>query len=248
MDKKDYGTEAVQKQLLAMMKEVHAFFCSHDISYSLCGGSLLGAVRHNGFIPWDDDMDIMVNRENYNKLLRVMNELDGYSIDRELWVYRIRKITDQSSEDPPTIDIFVMDHCPENSFLRGIKVFLIKILQGMMKQKPNLNAYSPFYKICIAVTYCMGRLIREKTKFKAYERVSQIGNGKESRYVTAYDDLFKLLNIRYLSETMNDLRLHRFEDTEFYITGLFDSYLTKQYGDYMTPPPESERRPQHARD
>ena len=64
-----YGTLEIQKELLLLLQEVHNFCVSNDITYSIAYGSLLGAVRHKGFIPWDDDLDIMVDRENYKKIL-----------------------------------------------------------------------------------------------------------------------------------------------------------------------------------
>ena len=60
-----YGTEEAQNELLDLMKTFHRFCEESDIRYSLYGGSCLGAVRHKGFIPWDDDLDICVDRQNY---------------------------------------------------------------------------------------------------------------------------------------------------------------------------------------
>ena len=66
---KKYGTYDRQIELLEMIKDIDRLFDMHDIKYSLCSGSLLGAIRENGFIPWDDDIDIMVDRDNFNKLI-----------------------------------------------------------------------------------------------------------------------------------------------------------------------------------
>ena len=63
-----YGTLAIQKELLVLLKEFHSFCKRNNIQYSLAYGSLLGAVRHKGLIPWHDDLDIMVDRDNYSVL------------------------------------------------------------------------------------------------------------------------------------------------------------------------------------
>ena len=68
---KRMNIEDVQKALLDLMKEVHAFLDENEIKYYLLGGSALGAIRHNGFIPWDDDIDIGLLREDYEKFLSI---------------------------------------------------------------------------------------------------------------------------------------------------------------------------------
>ena len=81
-----YGTLERQTELLKMLKEVDIFFKTNGIVYSLCGGTLLGAVRHNGFIPWDDDVDLMVDRKNFEKFHTVIENFKGYHLEHELWV------------------------------------------------------------------------------------------------------------------------------------------------------------------
>ena len=89
---RQYGTYEKQEALLSMIKDIDLLFTQNDISYSLCGGTLLGAVRENGFIPWDDDIDIMVNRRDYNKIVALFNSLGdstNYCLRRYLWIDRI---------------------------------------------------------------------------------------------------------------------------------------------------------------
>ena len=116
-DSNRYGTLQRQKELFVMMKEIDAFCQKHSISYSLAGGSLLGAIRHNGFIPWDDDIDLMVDRKNLSKFLDAFYEFSDetpYFLNRYLWVYRIQEVNDTSAGLlRPTIDVFVFDHCPD---------------------------------------------------------------------------------------------------------------------------------------
>lgn len=237
-----YGTKLVQTELLAMMKDVHAFFEREGITYSLSGGSALGAVRHQGFIPWDDDMDVMMDRENYEKTQRVFHRLDGYELVKELWVYRIRRKNANIKDGyAPTIDIFVADNCPDKSAQRKWKILRLKILQGMMKEEINYKEYSFVYKICVALTHFFGKFFTKNWKWKKYDKISQVGNKKPTKYVTLYNDLFKLLGVRYDCRLMQKVQKTPFEDAEFYVTEYYDDFLTKQYGEYMTPPKEEDR-------
>ena len=65
----EYGTLEIQKELLNLLRVFHKFCQDNNIQYSLAWGSLLGAIRHKGFIPWDDDLDVMMDRKNYNKFV-----------------------------------------------------------------------------------------------------------------------------------------------------------------------------------
>lgn len=230
----------VHNELLSMMKDVHKFCVAEGIEYSLAGGSLLGAVRHKGFIPWDDDMDIVMSRENYEKFRAAFPKFDGYRIEREIWVPRIRRGDGRFS-----IDVFIFDNVPKNSFKRKYKVFRLKLLQGMMKKKPDLKKYGFGGKILILGSRFLGLFFTDDFKYRRYCKISASGNNAPSDYVCAYNDLYKLLTVNYPKSATEHVVLMPFEDTEFYCMTGYDDYLTLQYGDYMTPPPESERVPMH---
>lgn len=244
-----YGTFDKQVELLAMIKDIDSLFRTNRIEYSLCGGTLLGAVREKGFIPWDDDIDIMVDRKNFNKIIRLFGRqrhIGKYNLKRHLWIERIRREDDtREALLATTIDIFVMDNCPDSIIERKLKVFLIKILQGMMKKEQKYDDKSLILKTCLWVTYILGKPFSDSRKYRWYEKVSQIGNNKKSKYLTGYNDLFKLLSLKYSSKLFDQVCYTRFEDTELPITAEFDSYLKTQYGDYMTPPKEEDRKPIH---
>lgn len=75
----DEGLKKYQSELLKMISDIFQFFDKHGIHYSLSGGSILGAVRHKGFIPWDDDVDINIPRESYDKLVSLCNTCKDFS-------------------------------------------------------------------------------------------------------------------------------------------------------------------------
>lgn len=240
-----YGTLEIQKELLQMMKDVHVYLVDSNIRYSLAGGSLLGAIRHSGFIPWDDDVDIMMDRENFDKFIKMKFDLCGYCLERVLWIYRIRKDGHQESDNLPTIDVFVNDRTPDNAILRKLKVLLVRFVQGMMHKNIQYSNYSLLYKTCLAVTHLMGCVFSDNFKHRIYDWVSQLWVDKNSKFVSSYNDLFRLVSVCYNGNLMQNIVMKRFEDVNFCITSEYDNYLSSQYGDYMTPPPESDRIPLH---
>ncbi len=248
MDKENrYGILERQKTLLDMMKKVALFLKEHNIRYSLCAGTLIGAVRHNGFIPWDDDIDIMVDREQYEKLIEAFqNNESEFALRRILWVYRIQnKDVKTRSLKEPTIDVFVMDACPKNKVARKLKVFLIRTLQGMMKEDTDYSQYSPIWRLCLRITHLLGLLLPYNTKFNLYDRIAKMGPKKNTEYITAYTDTFRAQRLRHKASIMESIEEHPFEDTTLPIISDYDSYLTTLYGDYMTPPPEDKRQAIH---
>lgn len=241
-----YGTTEMQDMLLPMLKDFTEFCRQQHIRYSLCGGTLLGAIRHKGFIPWDDDLDVMVSRQQFKHLLKKIHLFKGYTIHRRLWVYRIQREDASGDEGSfPTIDLLVIDNCPDDELLRKFKVLTIRMLQGMMHTKLELEGHSAFEKFLLVSTYLMGRPFPDSFLYRIYNAVSQIGNRSKTKYVTSYNDLFKLITVRYDGRLMRDLTWTDFEDARMPVTQHYDNYLTEQYGDYMTPPAKDDRVPIH---
>ena len=230
-----------QAELLHMMKDIHKICEENDIRYSLTGGSLLGAVRESGFIPWDDDIDIMVDRQNYVLLCKAIKKNPNYQMGRGPWLQHIKPIN-YTSEIEPYIDVFILDHMPDSMARARLKILLIRLLQGMLKEEVVYAGFSSAYKVCIFATHVFGRLFTRSFKLRLYDQISQIGNSEASKYVSITNDSFGLLTMKHKSDLMGSFENHKFEDTEFLITKKYHEYLTTRYGnDYMTPPPVSER-------
>lgn len=70
----------IQGVLLRIMKYIHSFCVENDIKYSLCGGTLIGAIRHKGFIPWDDDIDITIPRPDYDRFVKIFKDSDEFKL------------------------------------------------------------------------------------------------------------------------------------------------------------------------
>lgn len=244
-----YGALEAQQRLLGLLKDFHAFCQKNEVVYSLAAGSLLGAIRHNGFIPWDDDLDVFLDRDNYKKLMRCLSHHDLFIVERDdadsLWVDRVRRKKDMDIGGyVPTVDLLVFDNVPDNVVLGKIKLFSLMCLQGMMKQKPGFNKGTLWLRICTLVTYCLGRLFPLRWKKAWYRSVSLIGDRRESKNIY-FNGPFADIRKKFPSHIMDKIELHQFEDTMVCIVSEWDICLKILFGDYMTPPKESDRKPLH---
>ena len=238
---KEIDLKVTQAELLSMMKNIHQILADNHINYSLTGGSLLGAIRESGFIPWDDDIDIMVDRKNYQLLRTAIESSQKYQMDRGPWLQHISP-NSYESEIVPYIDVFILDNLPDSKAKSELKILLLRLLQGMLKEQVEYDGFSPVYKVCIFISHIFGKMFPRSFKLRLYDRTSQIGNKSESEFVSITNDSFGLLKKKHRSNLMEEITSHTFEDTRFMITSRYSEYLTTRYGaDYMTPPAESER-------
>lgn len=231
-----------QLRMLDMLKYIDAVCRKNNIKYWLCSGTLIGAVRHGGFIPWDDDVDIEMLKEDYKKLVKVMkNEpqddyvLQTHETDSNYY-YPFAKLRDLHScikENHESdryykykgcfIDIFIME--PSSSlFLHKLSV---KIQAGLVF-RPNLiiknrifrNIYFP------VVLFLINNLL-----FPLLGFISGLAARGQLRH-TLGTKFFKARNM----EDIFPLATTRFEDTTFFVPYNSDSYLRKIYGEYTCLP------------
>ncbi len=244
----EYGVLQIQKDLLELLREFDSLCTRNGVNYSVIGGTLLGAVRHKGFIPWDDDLDVFLDRKNYIKLKQLLPtenlEVDSNS-DSSFWLDKLSFRDRGSVKTNVVLDIFVLDSLPDNPCYAFIKIIALKVLQGMIKPRPRFSDYTLPYKIISFLLWSFGRLFSKKNKLKWYQKVSILGNRKKTKFKTITNDEFGLLSIKYPYNIIDSTMKLKFENIEVLGIVGYHQYLTMIYGDYMTPPVASERAPRH---
>ena len=235
-----YHIAEKQRRLFRMMKDFHQFCIQHNIKYSIIGGTLLGAIRENGFIPWDDDVDVLLDRDNFNKLSKSSDYLQDYYLKELLWVYKIIDKTTYDREgiqdNTPVLDIFIADRVPAGRLYKAVKLLGLKTLQGMMKMKTsNRKDISFVYKIALSVTSVLGKWISTCKKQEMYTALSMWGNKDNKQPLMICNDIFQSLGCEYEPTLMDEYIIENFEDAQFMAIKEWDNYLAEQYGDYMKP-------------
>lgn len=258
----------VQLTQLEILKEVVKICDRHRIDYWLAGGTQLGAVRHNGFIPWDDDLDIAMLRANYEKFLHFASkELDPQYYLQEwradenygLPFTKIRRrntlFVEAASQNTKSnkgiyIDIFVYDKYPQNEDkLKDIKYHMEKVFR-LILMKYN---YSPWetnngFNLKKWIGYLPIKLLailkNGKKMKQAYIKAVTVANTSNSNLVfNSCEPMGENhpINIDIVTHLMK----HEFEDGDFLIPVRYDDYLKSCFGDYMKLPPENERENRH---
>jgi len=247
----------LQKVELELLVEFDRICRKHNIIYSIDGGTLLGAVRHGGFIPWDDDADVVMVRKEYEKFLSVVDqELDtdkfylqdlnrtpGYR-----WGYgKLRRRNTEfirlNQEHMPYeqgifLDIFVCDNVPDNYLLRCMCNFHSFIYRKIFYSEVGKGTASGLAKL----VYKVLNLIPEKTIKKRYNKYVKFRNKKSTEMVKCLT--FQACNnvYGYKRKWYEDTIDMQFEDVSLKACRDYDEYLKFLYGDYMKLPPIEKRK------
>ena len=235
--------EELHKKLLALLSDFDAFCHKHGIEYSLIYGSMLGAVRDKGFIPWDDDLDVVMDRKNYERLLNSLKEdnfSEKYKVIKPLWLTKICYLYEIGS-----IDLFVFYNVPNNNMIAFFKKYLVLMLQGMIKQ--NLSKRGSIKEqILSQFTWLLGKMFTNNFKNKLYIAVCKIGDTKKTEKVAIFNGIYKYVKTKqYSSKLLDEIIRIDFEEIETSLYKNYDYFLVETYGDYMHLPPKNERKPSH---
>ena len=248
----EYGTLQMQQYLLPMLIDLDKFCRENDIKYSLSDGTLLGAVRHKGFIPWDDDIDLTLDRENFNKFIAAAenNLSEQYEIVYDTWIRRVtRKDNPKKNAFPPEgcIDLFIFDEVPHEKKKENLQVFLLKTLQGMLKTNVIYEGFSVQKKVMLFATHVLGKIFPRRLKQKWYDAISQWGNLDHlADTVARFNGSYRGIDhVRYPSTIIESYTNLEFEDLQFMTISGWDVFLTTMYGDYMKLPDTESRKTNH---
>jgi LPS biosynthesis protein len=248
-----------QLVMLKILKEVDRVCNEHKIPYWIHAGTLLGAVRHGGFIPWDDDLDICMLREDYERFLLVA----PISLSKDFFLQNIAtdkhitcswtKVRDRNSKIVEEenaqyhqgifIDIFPFDKLPRSSVHRFLsrtffnKVY--KICRSLTKQRSGKKKFKNIILKNIASILNVNMKSAPKIEEK-YRKYAVVQSNRPENFSVSFgvglrwNDVFEYDDIFPLTKI-------QFEDSLFYAPNKYKRYLTISYGDYMKLPKEEDR-------
>lgn len=242
----DYGLFNIHQLLVEALDEFDRLCKENDIQYSLHGGALLGAKRNGHLIPWDDDLDVSMTRANYEKLKQACAHYNGPYYLNEIDTWLPRFVTRDENDPLVFIDIFIWDYISANRFAQMLKINMLRMFQGMLKRNIDFNSYDWKGKFLVMVTSALGHFLPRKTKLKAFTYIGKnifLGN---RQYIHRSNDAFKGVSYIFDTDYMHDYSYIELEGKQYMVAARYEEFLVRNYGeDYLTPPPESERRPLH---
>lgn len=255
----------VQKLTLELLK-VYIDICEkNNLRYYFTGGALIGVLRHKGFIPWDDDIDVGMPRKDYEKFLKILNNdmPKGYGICNRFtdpnWHFAMSQFIDLESEieinlaETPRkahiwIDVFPLDGLPNNKIIRWLRVknilfhrYLVQIAH--IGTQVDIHRKRPFFEKVVINFFkivSIGKLLDSEKILSHMEKILKKNDFYESKYVGNMLGRYREREVvpqKYFGEPQKGL----FESIEVNIPE--KSHLLQQalYGDYMKLPPKNER-------
>ncbi len=261
----------VQLGAYEILKKIAKICDDHKWKYFLTYGSLIGALRHNGIIPWDDDIDLMMPRPDYE-------ELRKYMIRNSQELYPLKLFDSKTVKNYPHMISRISDmryHLIfDNEKDYGIGLFIdIYPLDGVGNDRNIANKLVERTKNTASLCFLTSRKrfaidnteskIKILFKFPAYFWAKLMGNKHYINKLVHFSKSFEYKDSVYVAclvwpagkkygrfrdvykKEVFEIKKHRFEDEEFNIPTGYDEFLTVTYGDYMTPPDETGRKTHH---
>lgn len=252
--------DELKKIELDTMKALHAFCEENSIIYYLSLGTLIGAVRHKGFIPWDDDIDVFMPRDEYNRFLDILERREWKLDDRYSLVNHktptyygrpMSKVIDSKTvltekefigDDPigVFVDIWPLDGITSDKKEQEKQLALMRSKTEQLYL--NISKMKALGDIKGKIKHILMQFRNRRKLIDDIEQASIKYNYADSDYVVCYIDSYSVIMDKKWFE---ERKLAAFEDAEFYIPGGYHEVLTKIYGDYMQLPPIEEQVPHH---
>ena len=246
---------------LDILEIVNQICRDNNLHYSLYAGTLLGAVRHQGFIPWDDDLDVCMPRDDYEKFLKIWkdNEHPGYVLQNKRITPSFTQSFSKIRKDHTTflqyewekgryhtgifVDIFPIDRCPASSLKQ--KAFQWRCIRYLLytrefippKASMLTKAFSKMFLILVSPN-------KRKEYRERFEKVLNKTFTDNELPIVAIETINTIKEI-YPNNLLDEYIYLPFEGKEYPCIAKWDEYLNLEYGDYMKYPPEEERTWKH---
>jgi len=263
MSKEELSSTELQKIEFEILRYIKKVCELHNINYYLIGGTALGAIRHHGFIPWDDDIDIAMLRDDFEQFCSVMKKnntdykLLSLNSDKK-YTLPLAKVIDtrtvlhqlhqrEKRELGVYVDIFILDNIPESKSIQDkfIKrqVFIARLWEAAQsKDQPEMNHFKAILKtfgrrfLWIIGPRFFARMLDNNAKMFKNIDTKLCGS---LVYSTIWGKSI------YPKTYFSPGRKERFEKEDFTVPSLVEEYLKNDYGDYMQLPPVEKRVSHH---
>lgn len=261
---KELSSEEIKNRSLGMLKQLDVFCREHHINYSLGEGTLLGAIRHKGFIPWDDDIDVIMCREDYERFICEYNKkkTDGdsrvISIHNDNnWHKLFSRLVDTTTvvqfeafeqqvldHHGLWIDILPIDNAPTNlePLIKMVKkIRRLYNLEVLRIYPAHKNPIIRFIKkvICVLLRLLPPNYFSKRAEL-VLKQYSSIHTKKKGFFSCIWHDPYI-----FSASVFDEYVEADFEGNIFSIAKGYDEYLRAQYGDYMVLPPVEKRVADH---
>ncbi len=267
---KEYDAETlkrIQQMELEILRDFQKLCARHGIDYFAGGGTAIGAIRHKGMIPWDDDIDINLLRKDYNRFIEyakteysdkylIVNaeENPEYPLMTTRWVRRGTKFKEESLKDLDIdlgifLDIYCFDNVPDNEFLRKLhgwtvwllnKLMILKVVKRPVLYFGGIKAKAA-YVICAGVHLILNILpISNRFLYRIVKKELLRYNRTPTKRVAYFFDptpFSSMIDVRDIKPTCE---VH-FEEGHIKVAHHVDKYLRTRFGNYMELPPEEKR-------
>ena len=257
----DWGIKKLQEKILEIAVYIDNFCEENGIQYCLMGGSALGAVRHKGFIPWDDDLDFFMTPDNYEKFVKAFEkygdkerfflepfgDFDGMvtlgKVRARNTTYIEKSLVDYQISHNVYLDIFILHTCPDNTLQRVNQYIWAKYVVAKAQSVRDISRYGFVLRTALRILKCFPRLFFVKYALK---QVYKYRNDRTGLYCN-YLGKAKYKQGTYKQEWFEKTKRVPFENVTLNVPVGVEEFLTERFGDYMKiPNPEQIRREQHA--